>query len=176
MVKIAKFFLYLLFFIGMLLFFLPKENLFYLLEQELSQKEIFISHESIKERSFGLQLKHATISYEGIEAAAIKKTDVVFLLFYNEVTLNNIELSSLVSNYWPQKIALCKVNYSLLHPLLIKAVAKGLFGEIDAEYALDKGELKVLLRPSKLLLKNYRSSLRYFKKLKNGEYSYEKSL
>jgi hypothetical protein len=76
----------------------------------------------------------------------------------------------------PQKIASCQLSYSLLHPLTPRAVMHGSFGELYAVYDLQKSSLHLLLKPSKLMFKEHRNSLRYFKKLQNGEYSYEKSL
>jgi len=176
MVRVGKFLVYLLFFITMVLYFLPKENLYFLLEQELAKKEIFISNEEIKEKAFGLELQNATISYEGIEAAQLKSLDINLFLLYNSLDLQEIELSSLIANYWPQKIQECHLSYSILSPLQIEGVAQGVFGTIEAHYMIKEATLTVILHPSKIMLKKYRSTLRYFKKLKNGEYSYEKSL
>ena len=176
MVKVAKFFFYVIFFVGMLIFFLPKENLFYLAEKQLAQEKIYISKEVLRQKAFGLELKGASISYEGIEVANIQEADITTLLVWNKITLHDVALSSLIANYWPQKIQECEIRYTILNPLFVTAFAKGIFGEIHAEYSLKDGHVRVILHPSKVVLSKYRSSLRYFKKMKNGEYSYEKSL
>jgi len=176
MVKIARYLAYMLFFILSFLIFLPKENLYFLLEKELSKKEVFISDEVVTTSVFSLEVDSALVSYEGIEVAKIKKTKFDLYLFYNAIELNDIELSSLVSNYWPSKVQSAVVSYSVLNPLEVTAVARGSFGEIKAHYLLKESKVKVVLKPSKLILSKYRSSLRYFKKSKDGEYSYEKSL
>jgi len=176
MVRFLKFIAYMLFFLSMFLIFLPKENLFYQVEKEAIKYDVYISKESIGEKLFGLKLHHASISYQGIQSATIEEADFFLGLFYNEVVLKNIELSSLVKNYWPQKISLCKFHYSVLDPLIIYGKAKGLFGKIDMHYNLQKRTIDIFLKPSKLMLKKYSSTLRYFKKLDNGEYRYEKTL
>jgi len=176
MVRVYKFFAYLLFFIMMLLVFIPKENLFYLLEKELAKEELYISNERLKEELFTLKIQNASLSYKGIAFADVQEIESVFLFFYNEVSFKDMKLSSLLANYWPQKVQTGKISYSVLNPLDLQAVAKGDFGEIHAKYSLQKRVLKVFLTPSKLMLQKYRNSLRYFKKLKTGEYSYEKSL
>jgi len=176
MVKIMKFLAYTLFFILALIAFLPKENLFFLLEKELAKQEVFISNEVIATAPFSMQIEDAFVSYKGIEAAKIEKTELLFLLFYNEIVLNNIELVSLVRNYWPSKVESVVIHYSVVNPLKIKTEAKGEFGEIEAQYLLSESKVRVVLKPSKLLLSRYRRTLRYFKKLQTGEYIYEKAL
>jgi len=176
MVKIYKFFAYCLFFIAMLLFFLPKENLYYLLEQELAKKEVFISNEKLNEEIFGISLQDASVSYKGIEVAQVHKIRGDFLLFYNKISLQNIELSSLTASYFPSKVEDAVVIYSVLDPFVLQISAKGTFGILYGTYALQDGRLKIFLKPSKLFLKSYRRTLRYMKKSENGEYSYEKAL
>ena len=55
--KFLKFIGYFLFFIFMLIFFSPKENLYYLAEKELAKKSILISKESIKDSGFSFNIK-----------------------------------------------------------------------------------------------------------------------
>jgi hypothetical protein len=165
-----------LFFLFAVILFFPKSNLYYLGEKELKNYKVYISNESVNEKLFGLELKQASLSYEGIEVAKIKQADILFLLVYGSVDLKNIELSSLVESYIPKRIDSCHISYSVIEPLTPQAIVKGSFGEIDAHYNLKTRKVYLLLKPSKLMLQEYRNSLQYFKKLKNGEYSYEKSL
>ena len=176
MVKIYKFIAYTLFFIVMSVLFLPKENLFFFLEKELVQKQIYISKEVLKEEAFGLEIKDMMLSYEGIDIVKVNKTEIETFLFYNTVFMQGGELSPLLSHYWPRKIESCRVVYSVTDPFVVKAVAKGDFGVIHAWYDIKTTILKVSLKASTLMLKKYQKSLRYFKRAKNGEYSYEKSL
>ena len=176
MVKISKFLAYLLFFLLMSIVFFPKTNLFYLVEKELAPEKIYISNEKIESRPFGLDLREASLSYEGVQSMKVKKIEFLFLLFYNSANIEDIKLSSIIVNYWPQHIQSCKVEYMLFTPLMIKAIAKGDFGNLRAELALKTKHLKIFLKPSKIMLQRYKKTLHYFKKLENGEYLYEKTL
>jgi len=176
MVRFIKFLAYTLFFIMSVLIFLPKENLYFLLEKELAKQDIFISNETISTGLFSIELEDAVVTYEGIEVAKIIRSDFELFLLYDKVELKEIELSSLISNYWPSKIENVVVTYSVIDPVNIHAVAEGTFGQIVAEYSLEDSRVSVVLKPSKLIFKKYRSTLRYFKKSKDGEYTYEKSL
>ncbi len=175
MVKIIKYIGYLLFFIAMLLFFLPKTNLYYLAQQEAKKYEVNIFQEEVEQKAFGLELQHITLEYKGIESAEIQKIESCFYLFYNDLNAYDIELSSLVEGYFPRKIKKLHMSYSLLQPLQINFYAEGAFGFAEGDLKLLNREFYLHLKPSALFLKEYKNSLRVLKKLENGEYSYEKS-
>ena len=175
MVKVLKYIGYVLFFITMLLFFLPKINLYYLAQQEMQKYEVNISQAKIEEKAFGLEMEHITITYKGIESAEIQKLESAFYLFYNTLNVYSIELSALVESYLPRKIKKLQVIYSVLQPLQINFEAEGEFGFAEGTFTIATRALLVHLKPSKIFLKEYKNSLRVLKKSENGEYYYEKS-
>lgn len=158
----------------MLLLFFPKENLFYFAENKLVQYKVSLKSELLQEKAFGLALQNLSLAYEGVEVAKISKVNISLFLLSNSIDLKNIELSSLVSNYMPQEIEASHITYSLFSPLHLKSEAKGRFGEVYIDFNLFKRVVHMTLKPSKLMLQRYRNSLHYLKKLKNGEYTYEK--
>jgi hypothetical protein len=92
------------------------------------------------------------------------------------MTFKQIKLSSIVEAYLPSKIKLVTIEYSLLHPLSVKIHSLGDFGDLNARFDLVELKLNATLKPSKLLLEKYSSSLRFFKKSQDGEYVYEKAI
>jgi hypothetical protein len=176
MVRVYKFFLYALIFVVMVLAFFPKTNLYYLLEKEAAVYKVLVSDETVSEGIFGLDIKDASISYEALEVAKVAHVSTLFLLFYDEITAENIVLSPLAESYIPRRVDLLQVSYSLLHPLSLEIYAKGDFGEARGSFDLKEQKVFLTIEPSKLLKQNYKRKLWYLKKSKTGEYTYEKSL
>jgi len=174
--KIGKFFVYLLFFIFALILFMPKSSLYYFAETELKEFGVLISNETLVESFSTLKVKNLDVSVKGIESVDIVSADFTLLGVYNNISFQNIKLSSIVEAYLPSKIEDMNIVYSLLHPLSIRAKAIGDFGEVNANFDLLELKLKADLKPSKLMLRRYRSSLHFFKKSKEGEYIYAKSI
>lgn len=173
--KLLRFFAYTLFFIVALILFTPKSSIYYLLEQNLKKFNVVISKEQLKESPLSLNITNANISINAIDSAIINECDITLLLFYNKLLFSNIKLSSIVETYLPSKISSLEIDYSVLHPFILKANAEGDFGEVSTVlYFLDKSA-SVILKPSKNMVSNYKNSLRYFKKNKKGEYTYAKS-
>ena len=176
MVRILKYLASTLFFLMMLVIFLPKTNLYYFALAEANKAGLVISNKSLKESSFGLKIEDVKVFYQGIEAANIGAVDINLYLFYNRVVLHKSKLSSLVENYLPREIDNVVVSYSIINPLEVTFVAQGRFGLASGSLHLDTRVVEISLKPSKIFMKQYKNSLRYLKKSENGEYSYEKSL
>jgi len=173
--KIGKFFAYLLFFLGALLYFIPKESLYFLGEKELQKYHVVIAHESVKDRGFSLALRHLDLYVESIQSATIERVDVALFAFYNEIEAENIHLSSAVASMFPTKIAHVDVKYSVINPLNVTFTAEGDFGTLHGVANIKERKVVALLKPSSLMLRNYKSTLRNFKKQANGEYKYVQS-
>jgi hypothetical protein len=176
MVKFLRYCIYFILFFLAFLFFLPKENLYFALEKELKTEAVVIYDESIHERLFGVEIEHAFLNAQSIDIAEIQEIDILLLGLYNSVELQGILLSEISANFFPKKIEKVTLRYSIMHPLSLSIQASGEFGVIDGRYSLENKMLTVKLQPSKLLLKSYRRTLRFFKKSKDGEYIYEKTL
>jgi hypothetical protein len=174
--KVAKFFAYTLFFVVALMAFIPKASVYYLAEENLKTFDIVVSKESLVESLFSLDVKNLDISAKGVESAYVNSVTFTFLGLYNGMTFKQIKLSSIVEAYLPSKIKLVTVEYSLLHPLSIEIGSLGEFGILNARFDLLELKLNATLKPSKLLLEKYSSSLRFFKKSQDGEYIYEKAI
>jgi len=173
--KIGKFFAYLFFFLGALLYFMPKENLYFLGEKELQKYHVVIAHESVKDRGFSLALRHLDIYVESIKSATVERVDIALFGLYNEVEADNIHLSSAVASMLPTKIEYVDIKYSVINPLNVTFTALGAFGTVQGVANIKERKIIARLKPSSLMLRNYRSTLRNFKKQANGEYKYVQS-
>jgi len=173
--KIGKFFAYMLFFIGALLYFMPKESLYFLGEKELQKYHVVIAHEGVKDKGFSLELRHLDLYVESIQSATIESVDIALFAFYNEVEVDNIALSSAVASMFPTKIEHVYIKYSVIDPLNVIFSAVGAFGTLHGMANIKERKVVALLKPSSLMLRNYKSTLRNFKKQANGEYKYVQS-
>ena len=174
MVKFLKLFAYTLFFILALISFLPKTSLYYYAEGELEKERVTLSDEEVIDSGFSLELKHLKLSYDSIESANIESADIKMFLLYNSVSVKNIEFSSVVSSFVPLHVERVDVIYTLLNPLLVVAKASGAFGEADAKVNILDRNISIVLKPSELMLKKHRSTLRNLSKNEEGEYRYDK--
>jgi len=173
--KLGKFFIYFFFFVFALILFTPKESIYYLAEQNLKKFDVVISKESLKSTLFSLNIENLEITTKGIDSAIIEKADITLLLFSNNITLENIKLSSVVDSFVPSKISNIELNYTIFNPLVLTGELEGKFGVADVKLHILDRNLSVVLYPSKLMLKGYKKSLNYFTKGEEGEYKYAKT-
>lgn len=174
--KLALFFGYFLVFILALIAFTPKQSVYYFIEQEVGAFDVVISGEKVQDRFFTLEIDNAHLFAQGIETAEITTTKVTLLGVYNSIDVSGINLASIVENFAPKKVERLSVNYSIINPLNVSISANGGFGEVEGEFSILEQSLSLVLKPSKLMLSKYRTSLREFKKDQNGEYKYVKAL
>ena len=175
MVKISRLLAYIFFFILALVYFMPKESVYYYLEKKLLQEKVILSGEDINDNGFSLELKNSSVSYDSIQSANIEDINLKIFGIYNSLSIQNIELSGIVSSFTPLIIDTIDVSYTIFNPLNIVATASGEFGEASANISILDKNISVLLIPSDLMFKKYKSTLRNLKKNQNGEYEYDKT-
>jgi hypothetical protein len=173
MKKIALFLFYSLFFLAMLLFFTPKENLYYFAEEQLKPLGIVIGYEEVIDHGFSLEIKDAKLYVQKIKSANIASTTIHFFGLYNTITIKNIILDSTFEQFFPPLINHVTLHESIFSPQKIVAEAIGDFGEAHATVNLLDRNISVIVKPSKLMRSRYRNTLRQLKKTKEGDYRYE---
>jgi len=119
--------------------FMPKENLFFTLQKELSKQNIYIDTK-IKNNLFTLNLKNSHIFVNGINIANIKQTSVLALLLFNKIDIHNINI-----NFNNLKIKTLYIQYSILNPLKIDINGISNFANIKGDIDLKTNTLKVYL-------------------------------
>lgn len=175
MVKTGRFFAYLLFFILALMYFTPKSSIYYFLEQQLKPHSIVVSSEDVRDSGFSLNISNADLSYKSIESAHISDTDISMFILYNSVSFKDITLNSVGKSFIPIHIESGDITYSLFNPLNIKASSVGEFGEALSSFNILDRKLHVELKPSKMMLRDYKKTLQKMNKNENGGYNYEKT-
>ncbi len=175
MVKLSKLLAYIFFFILALIYFMPKESVYYYLEKELQKQKVILSDEEIIDSGFSLQLNNTKLSYDSIESANVENINIKIFLVYNSLSVSNVKLLDVASSFVPLQIDAINIKYTILNPLNIVAESNGEFGQANAKVNILDRNISIVLKPSQLMLKKYRATLRNLKKNKAGEYKYEKT-
>jgi len=157
-----KFFIFLLGLLIGIIIFMPKDNLYYTLQNFLKKENIYINSD-IKS-SLYLQLKNGVVYYNKMDISKFKEIDILPFIFYNEIKAKDIEI-----NIGKYKITSLKAFYTPFYPIKIFIKGSSNFGKIEGNIDLLKKEAKIYI----LNLTN--NSLKSFlKKDKKGYFYYAK--
>ncbi|DAB29471.1 MAG TPA: hypothetical protein CFH84_09280 [Sulfurimonas sp. UBA12504] len=173
--KLLRFFAYFAFFILALIYFSPKESIYYLLENELKTYSVIISDETLEDSGIYLTIQNAAINVKSIQSAKIQNCDVTLLLLYNSLNASDIMLSESLKSFVPLKIETLSFTQSIFDPLHLHIHAVGAFGEAKGSINLLEKTIHIELVASELMQKEYKNALREFTKSQEGGLVYDKS-
>jgi len=124
--------------LGVILF-MPKENLFFTLQKELSKQNIYINTKT-SSNLLSLNLSNSTIFVDKMDLAKIKQTNILPLIFFNKIELNKISI-----NFNNLQIKHLNIIYSILDPFKIKIDGNSNFANITGIINLKNHKLKIYL-------------------------------
>lgn len=150
--------------------FMPKVELYYLLEKELVKYDVKINEKSIEEGIFSLTLNNVSIFAKGIHIADIDKIEVISFLVYNNIVINNIVFDELLKGQAPKKIDYINILHSVEDIMNIVIDANGTLGTVSGGVDLNKQKVRVNFSS----INELRNIQSFLKKDKKGWY-YEKS-
>ncbi len=168
--------IYSIFFVAVTLSFLPKKNLYFALEHELKKHALIIADEVLEEKSFGVNIKHPSIYFQGVPSLKAMEISITAVFAVNTVEMEAIRINNVAKSFIPTRVDHLQVRYVIWKPTLIEMEAEGEFGHARATYDLLEKRLLLHLKPSKLMQNRYMNTLRRLKKEQNGEYLYEQRL
>jgi len=125
------------------LIFMPKTELYYMLEDELAKNDITLNEKSIEEGWFSLNVKEITLYAKGIQVATIEELNYFTLFFYNSVELRMLEVDDLLKSKVPAKTTELMLTQYLFSPLTIAIDANGTFGVIEGELQLGDNTVRL---------------------------------
>lgn len=121
-----------------LLVFMPKEELYYKLEETLAQNDIKINEKHMKSGIFSLTIYDADMYIKGIKLATIKEIDFFTLLFYTTIDIDTLTVDDSLKNMLPTEINSVHLMHNVLAPMHVDVVADGAFGGLEGSVNIDK--------------------------------------
>ncbi len=116
--------------------FMPKQNIYYKLEQELAAQGIKINENKISEGLFTLQIDEAVIYIKGIDLIHIKEVSFFSLLFYSSVDIKEIVLDESLSSMAPTELEKAALSHVIWSPGHISVSGYGAFGAFEGDIDL----------------------------------------
>ena len=126
-----------------LLVFMPKQEIYYALEKELSKQGIEINEQNIEEGWFSLRIGEAAVYGKGIKIATVEKLTCHTLLFYTKIEIDHVVLDDSLKAVLPQTTDKILLTYSLLSPLTVWIHAEGVFGRLEGSADLKERKLHI---------------------------------
>jgi len=155
-----------IFYLGFILF-MPKVNLYYTLESFAKKEHVEIKEGSLKDRWIDLDIKDATVFYDGIASVKAGEARIAPWIFYNKITALDISPTKEIKKMFDAKADSITLTYSILDYKHIMIEAEGDFGVIHGTVDVIAQKLRILLEPS-AKFKNNKLVKQYFKKEEEG--------
>jgi len=113
--------------------FMPKKELYYLLEQRLAQKHIMITDESLREGPFSLTILHPVVRFNGAPVAHAERITLWSLLLYSKADIKAVA----VAEGLPTEVNASRMTaiHSILSPLRMRIEGQSSLGSVEG--ALD---------------------------------------
>lgn len=159
-------------FVYLVIIFLPKANLFYFAEKELSKQRIVLNDEKLSDFLGFFKVDGAKVYYDGLHVGDIDDINFIFTIFYNHISLNEANFNDNLRQFIPKEIKNLTVRGTILFPVRLFISGDGDFGEISGHVDLYNKKVKLKLYPQKDFVKRYPAIAQQFKKIKD-EYIYE---
>jgi hypothetical protein len=150
---------------------MPKQELYFTLENELAKQDIEINEQSIEEGVFSLNLIKPVIYVKGIKIATVEKINIFTLLFYNNINIRSVHLDDSLRSFSPQTIDFANISYSLFSPFTVNIDANGSFGLLEGSANLNERNIRLDFSETTKAIDPIRANL---KKDEKGLY-YERS-
>jgi len=132
--------LFLIWFI--LILFMPKEELYFKVEQELVQHDIVLNEESREEGVFSLDLKNVTIYVKGIPLVTVEKISFFTFIFYHSLEFEKIYIDESLKNMTPTAIKNLRISHGIWLPQTLSLEAEGVFGEAEGIIDIESRKLR----------------------------------
>ena len=126
-----------------IILFMPKSEIYYTVEKQLSKKDITLNEKSIEEGLFTLTLYDVTVYVKGIALANIERVDFFTLLFYSALDVEGLRVDEVLHTKVPRLTKEATFRHHLFSPATISIDANGSFGEIDGLFHVMDKQLRI---------------------------------
>jgi hypothetical protein len=126
-----------------LLVFMPKQELYYKLEQELSKNDIKINEKRLESGLFSLTLYESDIYVKGIKLATVEKVNFFTLLLFTKITTEQLHIDDSLKALLPTQIDTATMTHAIWKPIVVDVLASGLFGGLDGAFNLKERTMRL---------------------------------
>jgi hypothetical protein len=154
--------------------FLPKENLYFLIEHRMDEYKIILNNETLNDFGGVLTVSKPHVLYGGEEVGEIDEITILPFILYNEIDVKGLHFAKSLQNFIPSEIEKANVRATLFYPLKVWINIKGDFGEIDGSYNIYSKTIRFILKPQEGFRQKYPLIYANFKDVE-GELIYESS-
>lgn len=134
-----------------ILVLMPKEELYYKLEEVLDKYEVRLNEAQGSEGFFSLNLKQVDVYVKDIKVATIEEVSLFSLLFYSSVEVRSLRVDDSLKNIVPEETEIAFLRHSILSPWKVSVEASGSFGALSGEIDLSAREVHLDFNESKKL-------------------------
>ena len=117
---------------------MPKEEIYFRLEQEFAKNDIVLNEESRNEGVFSLKLKNVTVYVKGIPLATIEEMCLFTLLFYNSIDIETLMIDESLKTAAPTQIDTLSLSQGVWAPMMLAVEVKGPFGKGSGDIDMRK--------------------------------------
>jgi hypothetical protein len=161
----------------LLVIFIPMKNLYFLAQDTLQKKQIFINQTRIDSFLVNTSLEQTKIYFEDIPAMYVEDISLSLWLLYNSFSLEDIKIDEGLKDFLPLNIKDLSLSYSILYPTKAFISGDGDFGVLNGHIDLIGKVVHLELDASKIMKKSFKKLLGFMrtKKDKNqkNRYIYE---
>ncbi len=172
MKTLLKIFAYLLVMLALVIFFLPKVNLYYKAEEFMLRQKLSISNELVRDSGVTLEINNGDILFDKLALAHIDSVCLSPWLFYNRIRFQNIHVNEGFSDFLPEEIEDIVLRHVVYNPTKVELSGKSgkdlVYGEVDLLERVVRIHLQLESRSEE----KYRSMLARLNK-EEGGYLYE---
>jgi len=132
-----------------ILILMPKQTMYYKLEEVLAKNDIKLNEKKISEGFFSLTLDEVSVYFKGINVATIKEVNFFTVLFYSSVELEALMMDDSLKTMMPQETKEAFATHSILSPMEVLVQAEGSFGALSGNIDLNEQKIHLDFNESK---------------------------
>lgn len=121
--------LYIFYILIIIIILIPKEKMYFSLEKILGDYHLSLSNESIHNRFIYIDVDNAQVLLDKLPVATVENMQFLPWIVYNRFSISNIEALPQFKTFFPGKVENVALIYTIFHPLSLKIVANGDFGQ-----------------------------------------------
>lgn len=125
----------------MIISFMPKKELYFLLEKNLQKQGIIISGENIDESWLGLEIQHPTVYADGASIMHSKSIDVENRFLYSDILIEKLSVAEgLPLEFSADKLT---ISHNLISPTKLYIDGNSSFGELAGSINIKDSNINI---------------------------------